>query len=178
MTAERKEMQQLLFDQAVRLGVQQQIRTVIKAGALTVQHLQPANDQLSGMRENQLRNVVNVAIRAKHVEEVAAFILYQLGRSTNSRQWQYGNFGDEVVKDLMTGEVRDAATAAKSMAMEIMAKGEQRDMLNADAQQELFDSAYIALARQYLGYLNRMFYFADRTGRWKELDQMTKGGTI
>lgn len=165
----KHDIHDLLRDQALSSAVQHHIRDVIQVAAQTVLRLKPENKQTSGMRESQLRNVVNVAIGASSVEEIAAFILYQMGRSTNSPQWLYGGFGDTVVRDLMSGVVRQAAQNASKQARETIQKaqigGEQDDTA-------LFDTAYITLARQYLGYLNRLFYFADRTRRWDELGEL------
>ncbi|HEX6290115.1 MAG TPA: hypothetical protein VFZ66_13035 [Herpetosiphonaceae bacterium] len=163
---------ELLHAQAVSSAVQHATRDVIRAAANTVQRLAPRNDLISGMRESQLRNVVNVAIRATSVEEIAAFILYQMGRSTNSRQWLYGEFGDTVVKDLMTGAVRNAAEQARAQALATIAEAGLGGAAPDEAR--LLSDAYIALARQYLGYLNRLFYFADRTRRWDELGELIK----
>jgi hypothetical protein len=156
----------LLRDQALRSAVQHHIRDVIRAAIKTVRRLKPQNNKGSDMRESQLRNVVNVASGASSVEEIAAFILYQMGRSTNSRQWLYGGFGDAVVQDLMSGVVRKTAQSASAEARLVISQAQVGGELN---EEQLFDTAYIALARQYLGYLNRLFYFADRTGRWDEL---------
>ena len=158
---------QLLRDQALNGAVKHYTRDVIRAAAVKVQLLKPEDRMESGMRESQLRNVVNVAIGAHSVEEVAAFILYQMGRSTNSRQWQYGKFGDGVVHDLMQGAVRMAATQAQTMALQTIVAG-KTEVTSEDAA-DILDHAYIALARQYLGYLNRLFFFAEKTGRWEEL---------
>jgi hypothetical protein len=127
------------------------------------------------MRESQLRNVVNVAIGATSVEEIAAFILYQMGRSTNSRQWLYGDFGKTVVDDLMRGPVHAAAEAAVQQAMTLMQN--VPDVGPVAATDDLLREAHIVLARLYLGYLNRLFYFADRgghndQGRWTELTEL------
>lgn len=161
---------QLLRDQALSSAVKHYIRDVIRTAAITVQSLKPINGQDSGMRESQLRNVVSVAIGAQSVEEIAAFILYQMGRRENSRQWQFGQFGDHVVADLMRGSVQTAARNAQTMALEIIGRG--ADQVSVEEQQRILDEAYIALARQYLGYLNRLFSFAERTQRWDELGQM------
>ncbi len=171
-----QDIQQLLNDQALGSAVQHYTRDVIRAAAETVQRLKPQNEGPSGMRESQLRNVVNVAIGAQSVEEVAAFILYQMGRSTNSRQWLYGQFGDQIVQDLMSGAVRKAAEEARTMAEETIRTAQGGQPVADELRQRLLDEAYMALARQYLGYLNRLFYFADRTRRWDELAQMSMGG--
>jgi hypothetical protein len=167
----KHDIHNLLREQALSSAVQHHIRDVIQGAAKTVQRLKPQNDTISGMRESQLRNVVNVAIGASSVEEIAAFILYQMGRSTNSRQWLYGGFGDAVVQDLMSGVVRKAAQDASSQAQTAIQQPDRGDKQDDAA---LFDMAYITLARQYLGYLNRLFYFADRTRRWDELSELIK----
>jgi hypothetical protein len=169
--------QRLLIDQALNGAVQRHIRDVIETAARTVRRLQPTPDSMSGMRESQLRNVVNVAIDAQSVTEVAAFILYQMGRSTNSRQWLYGDFGHAVVADLTAREQADgivrAALAARADALKAIAAGDVPEP-SAQEQQQMFDTAHITLARQYLGYLNRLFYFAERARGWERLGQLTE----
>lgn len=177
---QEKENLRLRRDQALGSAIQYHIRDVIKVAAKTVRRLKPANGRDSEMRENQLRNVVNASISAASVEEVAAFIFYQMGRSKHSRQWLYGDFGDQVVKDLLEEEegkesVKKAAKEAEKKALELIgdtyAKRAQSDKTVPESE-KLFEEAHLALARQYLGYLNRMFYFASRSdddGRWDDL---------
>lgn len=180
------DIQRLLHEQALSSAVQSATRDVIRAAAKTVQRLEPRNDQFSGMRENQMRNVVNVALGASSVEEIAAFILYQMGRSTNSRQWLYGEFGRTVVEELMSGAVFKAAQAAAESAIQGI-KGAQLG-LELPNQDKLIDQAHILLARQYLGYLNRLFSFAaqaerfpdrnasNQPNRWTQLRELIKEG--
>jgi len=96
-----------------------------------------------------------------------------MGRSTNSRQWQYGDFGTAVVADLTSADV-DAVVAAARKASEqaasAIAKNEIK--LSEDEKAMLLASAHIALARQYLGYLNRLFYFADKANGWALLQTL------
>lgn len=163
----------LLRDTALGNAIQYHIRDVIRAAAGTVTLLDPKGGSSSGMRESQLRNVVNAALSAQSVEEVAAFILYQMGRSTNRLQWQFNGFGDRVVKELLSGPVLQAAQGAIAMA------ARQIGDVATDERDALLREAHIALARQYLGYLNRLFYFAEKSteradqetsqGRWGEL---------
>lgn len=165
---ERQERENLRLrrDQALGSAVQYHIRDVIKVAANTLARLKPANGRKSEMRENQLRNVVNASISAASVEEIAAFILYQMGRSKHSRQWLYGDFGDEVVKELLEKGVKKAAQQAEERARHLI--GDK----TVPEPEKLFEEAHLALARQYLGYLNRMFYFASRSGdegRWDDL---------
>lgn len=163
---------QILKDQALNGEINRQIQTVIRAAAETVQRLKPTENNTSGMRHNQLRNVVSVAISAQSVEEIAAFILYQMGRSTNRRQWLYGEFGDHVVRDLMQGAVWNAAQVAQEKAVEHIKKAQHITPLAEVEKEQLFEQAYIALARQYLGYLNRLFYFAESAQEWDKVEKM------
>jgi hypothetical protein len=173
---ERTEIEQLSIDQALSGAINQHVHDVIKAATRTVQLLRPASETVvSGMRESQLRNVVNVALDAQSVTEIAAFILYQMGRSTNSRQWQYGDFGSAVVSDLTssdTNAVVAAARKARKEAADAIAKS--GISLSDDEKQGLLAAAHIALARQYLGYLNRLFYFADKARGWERLAALTE----
>jgi hypothetical protein len=69
------ETRQLLIDQALSGAVQGHIRDVIKAAAHTVGRLRPTPEGISGMRESQLRNVVNVALGAQSVTALAGIIV-------------------------------------------------------------------------------------------------------
>lgn len=157
----------ILRDQALGSAIQYHIRDVVKAAADTVYLLKPQNNE-SGMKNNQMSNVVNVAISAQSVEEIAAFLLYQMGRSTNNRQWLYGKFGDTVVQHLLQGEVKKAALNAQIRAAKRIDKANQGTLSDKE-QKKLHDEAHIALARQYLGYLGRLFYFANNTQGWERL---------
>jgi hypothetical protein len=172
---ERSDIEQLSIDQALSGAVNHNVRDVIQAAARTVQRLQPTPDTISGMRESQLRNVVNVALDAQSVIEIAAFILYQMGRSTNSRQWQYGDFGTAVVTDLTAADADAVVAAARRASQEAanaIAKNEIK--LTDDEKAALLAAAHIALARQYLGYLNRLFYFADKAKGWARLTALAE----
>lgn len=157
----------VLRDQALGSAIQYHIRDVVKAAADAVYLLKPQGND-SGMKNNQMSNVVNVAISAQSVEEIAAFLLYQMGRSTNSRQWLYRNFGDTVVQHLLQGPVKKAALNAQDQAVKRIKKTNP-GTLSDDEQKKLHDEAHIALARQYLGYLGRLFYFANNTQGWERL---------
>jgi hypothetical protein len=173
--SDQAQIDQLQIDQALSGAIHRQMHAVIQRAAKTAQLLQPAGNTISGMRESQLRNVVNVALSAQHVVEVAAFILYQMGRSTNSRQWQYNNFGTMVVDDL-TAAGADGVAAHARLARDqaVQALSAAGITLADEIQQTLLDRAHIALARQYLGYLNRLFYYADRTQSWKQLASLVE----
>lgn len=77
----------------------------------------------------------------------------------------------------MSGPVRDATRAAHRQALRHIAGAPDISAPDAAEQQRLHDAAHIALARLYLGYLNRLFYFAERggrdeQGRWDELQEL------
>jgi hypothetical protein len=168
------DMRQQILEQALGAAVQQHTPDVIRSAAATVHRLAPTNNEKSGMREIQLRNVVNGAMGATSVEEIAAFILYQMGRSTNSRLWQYGEFGKTVVEALMRNDVRNAAETAIEQVVQQMKQVAEVGEITPEEREKLYRKAHITLARLYLGYLNRLFFFAERNerddrGSWDEL---------
>lgn len=165
-----EETRRLLHEQTLSGTVQQHIYEVIHVAAKTVQLLKPGAT-ISGMRENQLRNVVNAALEASSIEEVAAFIMFQLGRSTNRGPWSYNGFGEAVIADL-TGPVRTIAQHARDRAVEALAQTTPNDLPSDPERQRLLAVASMALARQYLGYLNRLFYYADRANGWDRLPKL------
>jgi hypothetical protein len=173
---ERTEIEQLSIDQALSGAISHHIRDVIQAATRTVQRLRPTDDNIiSGMRESQLRNVVNVALDAQSVVEIAAFILYQMGRSTNSRQWQYNDFGGAVVSDLTADTAGGVVVAARNAGADAVKAIVKNGIELSDAEkQNLLADAHIALARQYLGYLNRLFYFADKARGWDRLTMLAE----
>jgi hypothetical protein len=111
------------------------------------------------MRENQIRNVLNVAVETRSVEVVVNFIRYQMGRSSQGKTWLYNGFGQQVIADI-EGPVGEAA---KQVAKEVA-----EAVSDTDAKAICRD-AHLALTRLYLGYLNRCFYYGDKTGQWDEL---------
>ena len=59
------------------------------------------NKQISekdGLKESQFRNLMNVATQTQSVDVVTNFIKYQIGRSKKSKEWQFHNFGEELIK--------------------------------------------------------------------------------
>lgn len=165
-----EEARRLLHEQTLSGTVQQHIYRVIQVAAETVQRLRP-DKAISGMRESQLRNVVNAALEASSVEEVAAFIMFQLGRSTNRGPWSYNGFGEAVIADL-TGPVRQIAQEACDQAVAALVQAAPDFAPSAAECQQLLAAATMALARQYLGYLNRLFYYADRADGWDRLPKL------
>lgn len=88
-----------------------------------------------------LRNVLDIAQAATCLEEVAAFVEYQLGR--DFKKWNAKGFGTALVVALGSG-----GPVAKA------ADDNQVKALNIDG-----DACRVELAGRYLGYLYRYFVF-------------------
>ncbi len=117
------------------------------------------------MRENQIRNVLDVAMSNPGIDVVTNFIRYQMGRSGGNQAWLYNNFGQKVVEDIEKGVVPGiAAEVADEVHREVQEV--ERD--------EVMHEARLRLVRLYLGYLNRWFYYGSKTQRWDDLAEATK----
>ncbi len=143
----------------------QQRRAIDQAKELLVPSAEELLDQAKVVDLNskkfghsQLRNVTAVAQETESPKVVVNFIRYQIGRSARGRQWQYNGFGLRVIQDIEEGVVHEQAKAAGLQAVERITKSGGE----ADAQ-ALCEAAYMPLTRYYLGYLNRAFYFCDKT---------------
>ena len=125
------------------------------------------------LKENQIRNVVNVAGSAGSIEALLNFIRYQIARESAWREknvsqeldrqraelihrgvlpGDYGqrDFGHQVIEDIQ-GEVRAAAVRALALL--------RRPLAGAADDPALLDQIERRLAEEYLGYLNRAFYY-------------------
>ena len=125
------------------------------------------------LKENQIRNVVNVAGSAGSIEALLNFIRYQIARESAWREknvsqeldrqraelihrgvlpGDYGqrDFGHQVIEDIQ-GEVRAAAVRAIALL--------RRPLAGAADDPALLDQIERRLAEEYLGYLNRAFYY-------------------
>lgn len=121
------------------------------------------------LKENQLRNVVNVAGNTASIEALLNFIRYQIARE---KAWQIKSaggrdFGHQVIADIQTDVRAAAQRAAQEVRSEIGETAPTEDML--------FGEAYLRLTEQYLGYLNRAFYYCEKTDNgYRELAEMVK----
>jgi hypothetical protein len=156
MNDERKS--DILRALAIEDAIRHQMDNIVRQAGETIRLLKP-NGGRSEMKENQIRNVLNVAEESKSVEVVTNFIRYQIGRSSSNQQWQYNGFGLQVIKDIEEGEVPVAADRAAKAAAEVIGEGADKEALCREA--------YLELTRYYLGYLNRAFYFCDKMGEAK-----------
>ena len=157
-TEEKKQQSpQILQGLALGEGINRQLGPIIKSAAEAIVLLKPEDGRMSDMKENQLRNVVNVASVSKGVEVVTNFIRYQIGRSSSGKQWQYNGFGERVIRDIEEGVVAKGAQQSAEVAFEEIEKRNG----TADKKQ-LCEEGYVLLMKQYLGYLNRAFYYCDK----------------
>ncbi|HZP02603.1 MAG TPA: hypothetical protein VFD30_20295 [Terriglobia bacterium] len=107
------------------------------------------------MRENQIRNVLNVATSTESLAVVTNFIRYQMGRSGGNQAWLHSNFGQTVVNDLES-EKGEVAKLAESVTRKVCEKTGSTD------RNRILGRARVELARLYLGYLNRWFYYGSK----------------
>ena len=134
-------------------AIGRQLDELIRAASLNVAKLQG-----SQMRENQIRNVVDLAARSESMEEVTNFIRYQIGRRDTGKSWSHGSFGKSVIGDIETGAVPSA-------------------LANVIREVPLADVVFVRsrLIALFLGYLNRCFVYADKSGDWRNLSSNPSG---
>ena len=119
----------------------------------------------SGMKENQIRNVLNVAEESQSLAVVSNFIRYQMGRRDTKDAWQHKRrgirFGDQIIKQIEgpDGIVAQQAQAAVKRAAKRV----------AEIPQETLNELRYELMRYYLGYLNRAFIYGKETRQWQDL---------
>lgn len=103
-----------------------------------------------GMEEHQLRNVLDVSLRAGHYTVVTAFIHYQTGRSEGRNPWKKSGFGEALRKTI------------ESSLPALLNKNDYR----SDSER---DQLVLLLTRHLLGWLSRLFvayrYAAPREDR-------------
>ncbi len=114
----------------------------------------------TAMEENQLRNLLNVAVTSGSPEVVINFIRYQIAREKD--KWGRGDneFGHTVIRDLRETVNQLAGTVEKHV---------KKNMPDAPEAETLHQTAYVRLMQLYLGYLNRAFYYGKKTGDFKRL---------
>lgn len=121
-----------------------------------------------GLKESQIRNVVNVAGEIESVEGLLNFIRYQIARE---KGWQAGrsakglDFGHQVIDDIHT-IVHQAACAAADQSFDHLEAAAKRtnDSENHSPidRTALYEHAYLRLAEEYMGYLNRAFMYCEK----------------
>jgi len=148
---------------ALERAIDGQLDEVVRTAGRTVSllHDEPA------MRENQKRNVVDVALSTQSLDVVTNFIRYQMGRSGGNQAWRHHDFGQRVVQELESPE-----GVVHRLLTTVTAKVQQQ-VQEAD-EAEIRREAQLRLVRLYLGYLNRWFYYGSKTGLWADITTATR----
>lgn len=108
------------------------------------------------IKENQIRNVINVTIGCESISVVTNFIKYQIGRSNKDQGWKYNNFGETLITELK---------GLEGYAEKVVRQADQETPgFQAANTTEEVREVYIELARLYLGYLNRYFKYWQEKG--------------
>jgi len=112
----------------------------------------------SRMEKHQIGNLLSVALETPSVELVKNFIRYQIGRDISRTSWRKNDFGEKLVQAL--DQLRDDA--------EVMARDRSiARHLGDEVQDQDIDELWIEMTRQYLGQLNRYFYYKkEAAARW------------
>ncbi len=118
--------------------------------------------KLSGsrMEKHQIGNLLEVATETDSVELLKNFVQYQIGRDVGGNSWRAQSFGDNLVK-FMDNELREAA---KHSAADV--ESAERVKLSDAELKSLTDEIWIQLARQFIGQMNRYFYYRKEAQRW------------
>jgi hypothetical protein len=114
--------------------------------------------QASSMEKHQFSNLLGVALETSSVESVANFIRYQMGRDVRGNSWRNKDFGDRLIKELQG--LRGVAEAIAGDVAHTVRTGELSPI---DV-----DAIWAELVRQYVGQLNRYFYYKKEAMRWSK----------
>lgn len=153
---------------ALRRAVDGQLNEIVRVAGELAKRLEGGS-----MRENQLRNVLDVALNTESLETVANYIRYQIGRGPD---WRHKEFGEHVIAALASGgPVYQASQSAGGQAMKQLEKAQGEHKLGEEdlpSLDELVAEAHVLLARLFLGYLNRWFLYADREKAWNKIQPL------
>lgn len=127
-----------------RLQIQNKIRDTEGKLITKAMELIDSKQPFLSMEENQIRNVLDVALMTDCVEVVDVYIKYQIGRSKPNEKWRFSNFGDSLII-----QIKELKEKAKEIADFLKIK---TDM----------DPIWLQLTRLYLGHLNRYFYYRKK----------------
>ncbi|MEW5958824.1 MAG: hypothetical protein AB1801_13915, partial [Chloroflexota bacterium] len=136
---------------AIRQGVEEAINRMIEDMRRLVDQTNIAQSQ---MEENQLNNLLGVALETPSVELVKLYIQYQVGRDLGGKNWRYANFGEQLVTELQ----KLKKEKAESIVNEVHKK--MPDL--AQPTQAEIDEVWLDLVRQYLGQLKRYVYYCKK----------------
>lgn len=137
---------ELLLEQEINKHLDALVRLATDA-VLTLPRMQGQK-----LEESQLRNLAAVASDSSSIEVVANFIRYQIARAP--KNWGTGpdEFGHTIIGHLYK-QIADTATT--------VADAVKNKLQSSDP--TIRTEAYTTLMRQYIGYLNRSFYFYNKS---------------
>jgi hypothetical protein len=121
-----------------------------------------------GISENQLSNLVNVAVSARSLYEIIAFVMYQIGRVSEwSEKSKVGtcSFGEAILRELSGKEHQTAVARLRS---------------SASRGQALEDLVVLFGVRKYAGYLRQLHKFlqkAELEERWEYVRKLAEQGS-
>lgn len=138
---------------AIQYGVEQATNELVRRMRKLVDETNVVN---SRMEKHQIGNVLAVALETPSVELVKNFILYQAGRDVSGTSWRKANFGEKLV-----AELDDLHEEAQGIAHEV-----SRQLRTGQPGERDIDEVWIEMVRQYLGQLNRYFYYKKEARRW------------
>lgn len=127
------------------------------------------------MEENQLRNLLNVAVSSHSIEVTVNFIRYQIARSESA--WGRGSedFGHRVINELCDAKHQLADKEKNLVTIHHLAGKAVALVITAEPgldKTALFQEVRLRLAQLYLGYLNRAFVFGKKTGEFSKLTKI------
>lgn len=152
---------QLQYELALKQAIGRQLDGLVKQANHTVLLLKENPQRLSKdqLKENQLRNAINVAGNVETVEVLLNFIRYQIARGeawrakASDAAKETKDFGHQVIADIQ----HEVSAAAQRAAEDV-----RKTLREVPDEQHLLNDAYCRLAEQYLGYLNRAFYYCEK----------------
>lgn len=156
---------ELLLDQAMNRQLDALVRRANQAvKLLKTQTLDQNLSESKKIQVSQLRNLLNVAVETGSLEVVVNFIRYQIARNKDAWGGNPQDFGHQVIAALR-GPVRELT---EKVVAEIRVQDASFDMSSVEAE------AFSRLMTLYLGYLNRAFYYAKRTGNFDDLEGVNR----
>ena len=140
-----------------RMAIQRGVELTINEMVRDMRELvDSSNVERSRMEKHQMGNVLAVSLETPSVELVKNFILYQAGRDSRGTSWRHNTFGADLVARLNA-----LRTQAESIATQVHISMS----LPAPTEKDI-EGVWIELVRQYLGQLNRYFYYKKEALRW------------
>jgi len=159
----QKLRRELLLEQAINKRLDELVRMATEA-VLTLTNMRDHK-----LEESQLRNLAAVASGTRSIEVIVNFIRYQIARAPKNWGTHADEFGHTIIDQLYKRIAELATDVAREVEQRVrpleLAGGDTAAAPNQQPNVELRAEAYITLARQYIGYLNRTFYFYNKSSK-------------